>query len=194
MQWAQEITERVNQVTGLQYSLFTQVLSPEVGTLVWSTFLPDLGVFEAATDKLTADDGFAAALDDGAQYLMGGADDMLLQVLHGLQEPAGHTEYISAVRAICADGKFAEGVAKGVSIAQRAEEITGVSTTFAMNATGDYGAVTWFTGHESIRTMEAGMQALASDPGWGEFLDRETAGVYLGAPEATTQIILRRVM
>src|SRR5436190_19102365 len=63
MAWATAITEKVNQISGLPVSLFTQVFSPGVGTLVWSTFVPDLATLEAATDKLNTDDGYISMGD-----------------------------------------------------------------------------------------------------------------------------------
>ena len=38
--WATAITEKVNEITGLNVGLYMQTFSPEVGTLSWSTFLP----------------------------------------------------------------------------------------------------------------------------------------------------------
>ena len=51
MEWALGQTEKVNRITGLQVSLFTQVYSPEVGVLVWSSFVPDLATLEAAGNR-----------------------------------------------------------------------------------------------------------------------------------------------
>jgi hypothetical protein len=55
--WAINVTEKVAQTTGLQVGLWNQTFSPAVGTLAWSTFVPDLGALEAANDKLMVDDG-----------------------------------------------------------------------------------------------------------------------------------------
>src|SRR5258707_15394309 len=60
MAWATGITEKVNQVSGLPVSLFTQVFSPEVCTLVWSTLVPDLATLKAGTDKLNVEDGLVS--------------------------------------------------------------------------------------------------------------------------------------
>ena len=48
MEWALGQTERVNQITGLQVSLYMEVYSPQVGAVGWSTFVPDLPALEAA--------------------------------------------------------------------------------------------------------------------------------------------------
>src|SRR5690242_10076713 len=68
MTWATGITEKVNQITGLEVSLFSLTFSPRVGTLAWSTFVPDLPTLEVATDKLLVDDGYVSMVDAGAKY------------------------------------------------------------------------------------------------------------------------------
>src|SRR6516162_1052863 len=83
MTWANAVTEKANQISSLDISLFSSVFSPGVGTLVWSTFAPDLASLEAATDKLAADDGYAAILDEGSKFIQPGIDDGLLQLIHG---------------------------------------------------------------------------------------------------------------
>lgn len=193
MNWALDITERATQTTGLEFSLYAQVLSPEVGTMVWSTFLPDLATFEAATDKLNVDDAYLAVLDEGASFMDGGADDGLTQLVHGEMDPTRRVEYVTVNRAVCATGQLTRGVAIGIGIAQQAEKISGVPTLFALDVTGSYGAVSWFTGHDNIGSMEAAEQKLMADPSWAESIDRETAGVYVESPELTTQLIYRRL-
>jgi hypothetical protein len=102
MEWALDQTKSVNNITGLQVSLFMQVYSPEVGAIAWSTFVPDLATLEAAGDKLNADDAFATAVDKGTKYTVGGADDLLAQVVHG--EPDRAVPQLTAVQTVCANG------------------------------------------------------------------------------------------
>jgi len=192
--WAADITERTNKISGVEFSLYQGVLSPEVGTLVWSTFLPDLATFEAASDKLNADDGYLGALDDGAKFLAGGADDGLVQLVHGAPDPNRRVEYVTVNRAVCASGQLTAGVGAGIAIAQKAEQISGIPTLVGMDVTGSYGGVTWITGHEDVRAMESAEATLMADPSWGETIDRQTAGIYSEAPELTTQLIYRRMV
>ena len=97
------------------------------------------------------------------------------------------------MQAVCASGKLARGVELGIDIAQRAEKIAGAPTLFTINVTGTYGGVGWATGHANVRAMEASQAALTADPTWGEYVDRETMGVYADEPSMTTQIIYRRI-
>jgi hypothetical protein len=91
MAWATSITERVTQTTGLQLGLWNQTFSPAVGTLVWSTFVPDLAALEAANDKLMVDDAYIELVDRGNQFVIPGSiDDSLGMLIHGQPDPNRH--------------------------------------------------------------------------------------------------------
>jgi hypothetical protein len=193
MEWALEQTKSVNNITGLPVSLFMQVYSPEVGAVAWSTFVPDLPTLEAAGDKLNADDTFAAAVDKGSSFMLGGADDLLAQVVYGEPDPTRDIEYVTAVQTVCANGNLGRGMELGVELAQRAEKVIGTPTLFLANATGTYGSVGWISAHDDAQALEASQQALASDADWVKFVDKNVAGVYADEPSQTTQLIFRRL-
>jgi len=193
MEWALGQTEKVNRITGLQVSLYTQVYSPEVGSIGWSTFVPDLATLEAAGDKLNVDDDFVSATDKGAALTVGGAEDTLSQVLSGAPDQSRPIEYVTGVRTVCATGNLARGMELGVEIAQRAEKITGTPTLFLADVTGIYGGVGWVSGHENVQAMEATQQKLAADPSWAKYVDKEVKGTYVDDPSMTTQLIYRRL-
>ena len=193
MEWALGQTEKVNRITGLQVSLFTQVYSPEVGVLVWSSFVPDLPTLEAAGDKLNVDDDFVSSADKGAALLVGGADDGLAQLIYGAPDPNRQIEYVTTVRSVCANGNLARGMELGVEIAERAEKITGTPTLFLAEVTGIYGGVGWVSGHENIKALEASQQKLAADPSWAKYVDKEVKGTYVDDAAQTTQLIYRRL-
>ena len=104
MTWATSITEKVNQITGLNVGLYAQTFSPEVGTLSWSTFVPDLPTLEAATDKLLVDDAYTSMVDAGAKFALGGADDTLLQIVSGEPDLSRQVQYVTTVQTVCARG------------------------------------------------------------------------------------------
>jgi hypothetical protein len=193
MEWALGQTEKVNRITGLQVSLYMQVYSPEVGSIGWTTFVPDLATLEAAGDKLNVDDDFVSATDKGASLIVGGTDDTLSQVVYGQPDPSRPIEYVTAVHTVCATGNLARGMELGVEIAQRAEKITGTPTLFLADVTGAYGGVGWVSGHENVQALEAAQQKLAGDPSWGKYLDKEIKGTYTDEPSATTQLVYRRL-
>ena len=192
--WATSITEKVNQVIGLNTSLFAQIYSPEVGTLVWSTFVPDLATLESANDKLLIDDSYVSMVDAGAKFAQGGPDDTLLQIISGEPDPNRQIEYATTVQTVCANGSVAKGIELGVEIAQRVEKIIGSPVLFATAATGDYGAVAWITGYTDVKALESSQQALAADTKFGEFVYKSVRGVYVEEPTATQSLMYRRIL
>jgi len=193
MTWATGITEKVNQITGLNVGLFALTFSPEVGTLSWSTFVPDLPTLEAATDKLLVDDAYVSMVDAGAKFALGGADDMLMQVVYGEPDPNRQIEYATVVQTTCANGSVGKGIELGIEIAKRVEKTLGSPGLFATGATGNYGTVGWLTGYENAQALERGQQALAGDAKFLEFIDKNVPGVYTDDPSESQQLIWRRI-
>jgi hypothetical protein len=193
MEWALAQTETVNKITGLPVNLFMQVYSPEVGVVAWSTFVPDLPTLEAAGDKLNADDGWVSGVDAGSAMTVGGADDLLAQVIYGEPDPNRQIEYATVVQTVCAPGSIGKGMEVGIELAQRAEKVINTPTLFLAGVTGNYGSVAWLSGHENAQALEASQQALASDQDWAHLVDKKTAGVYTDDPTQTTQLIYRRL-
>jgi len=192
MAWAFGITEKVNQITGLDVSLWTTRFSPASGTMVWSAFVEDLTVLETANAKLTVDDAFVAEADRGAQFSTpDGLDDELAQLVHGEIDPSRKPSYAAVVRSELAPGGFAKGIEVGVEIAQRATQISGVPTAFLVGTTGKYGGVRWITAADTVQELEHAEQAVNADPGFIQYLDQVAAGVYL--PGVTTQAIYNRI-
>lgn len=188
-----EQTERVTQITGLPVRCFQQVFSPRVGTVVWSTFVDDIAQLEAANDKLMADEGYLTAVERAGTALPGGADDALVQIIHGTPDLNRQIEYVTATRAVCAPGGLSRGVSLGIELAQRAEEITGEPTMFGMDTTGLYGGVVWLTGFENIDALQAAQRALYSDSTWLQLIDDGVVGVYAEEPALTSQLVYRRL-
>jgi hypothetical protein len=192
--WATDITEKASQVGGLPLSLHAQVFSPMVGTIVWSTFVPDLAALEAATDKLNADDGFISQSDAGAKFVLADEDDSLLQVVYGEPDPNRPVEYVSTVQSLCASGSLMKGIELGVEIAQRAEKTSGIPTMLVTGMTGAYGSVGWISGYGDIKEFEAAQQKLAADTKFGEFVDKSVRGVYTEDSTVTSQLLYRRIV
>lgn len=193
MAWAVAITEKANQITGLNAALYTQMYGASVGTVAWSAFVPDLVALEAAGDKLLADNAYVAMADEGTAMLTDGPDDTLLQVVAGEPDPDRGVEYVTTVDAVCANGRLNRGLELGVEIAQRVEQITGAPTMFLTGSTGPYGSVVWGTAFRDAPEMQRAEQALMADTGWLRFIDKETADVYAAEPTMTTQSIWRHV-
>lgn len=190
---ALEMVDRVNRLTDLQLSCYAQVFSPQAGTVTWGAFVPDLLALEAANDKLVVDPEFMEASERAAELLMGPVDDQVRQVVHGTPDPDRPAEYVVAVRAVCANGRIADGMAVGVRIAQEAERITGGPTMFLAESTGTYGGVGWLTPYADLPSLERAEQALLAEPSWLQLIDGEAGAAYQADPLVTTQRIFRRM-
>jgi hypothetical protein len=195
-EWVAHITEKASQVTGWQLSLFTRVMSSDVGTMMWSAVLPDLGSVEAGGDKLAVDNGFIELQEQGAQYtIQGTLHDALSTILYPteLANDGRQINYGASVESTLASGHLADGIAIGVEIAERAQNITGVPTLFAIDNTGNYGGVRWLTGYADIQELERAEQALNSNADFATFIDTRAANAFTSHPGATVQAIFRRV-
>ena len=193
MMWATEITERVNQVTDIGCSLHAQVLSADVGELVWAAMMPDLVTFEAATEKLQADDFYIAEQDRALGFMVGPPTDSLHRLVHGEPDELPAGSYATSVTAVCAVGQMAAGLGVAVEIADRVTAITGTQTMLMTSETGRYGELMWTSVHPGIQSMEAASQALADDTGFVQFID-ERAHVFATDPDATRTAIYRRLL
>jgi hypothetical protein len=189
--WAVAMTEKVNQVTGLNVGLWTTMFSPANGTLAWSTYVPDMTALEDADAKLMVDEGFLTEAERGAQFLVGGADDNLAQLIHGELDPARKPQYAAVVRSVLAPGGLAKGVGAGVEIAQRATQLGGVPTAFLLATTGTYGGVAWISAAESLQELEAAEQKVNGDMDFIAYLDETAPGVF--EPGVSVQEIYRKL-
>jgi hypothetical protein len=191
--WAVGVTERVNQITELNVSLWTPAFSPGVGRLIWSAHVEDLAELENAEAKLMVDDGYVAEVDRGAAFASTeGVDDELAQYVHLAFDKDLQPEYASIVRSALAPGSIEAGMGIGLEIAERATKISGVPTSFALCTTGTYGGVLWLSAYRSINDLQRAEQSVNGDPSFVQFIDKVASGVYRA--EATTQSVVRRLL
>ena len=170
--WAADITDRVNRIGVVEAQLWSRTLSPGLGTLVWSTFVPDLLTLETVQAKLESDDAYLDAVDNGAVFLTeAGADDLVATVVHGAPDPDRRPEYASVVTATILPGRLATGMALGVEIAEKVTGLAEAPTLFCMANSGEFARVAWLTGYASIEAMDRGEQAVYADASFIELLD-----------------------
>lgn len=193
MAWSVSITEKVNQISEATFNLWTPFLSPGVNTLVWTTAVEDLSVLEATNDKLMADSGYMMLLEQSARYASGDAvNDGLTQLLVADMDAESTTPgYVYVVESRLAPGGYARGIEVGITIAEQAKKITGAPVSFGIDATGNYGGVTWTAGYETIHDLQRGGEALNSDPGFAAYLDENVPTCF--QPDAT-HAIYRRIV
>lgn len=191
---AAELTEKVKDVTGLEVGLYAQQFSRGLGTIVWSTFVPDLAALEASDDALAASDEFQDMLEDTSDVFADGMDDALLQVVHGVPDPERPVNYVVAVRSVCAPGNMARGIELGVEIAEKAGAISGQPTLFCTGMTGEFGSVAWLTGYPDIQSLERGEQVTYADPAMIDLVDHDAATAYSNDPNVSGTTIYRRLV
>jgi len=193
LDWALRITEKVNQISEIPVQLWTTVFSPTSGRLVWTATVENLVELETIENKLIADSGYVNLVEEGGAHASGDPiDDGLLQFIHADPRSAEiDAQYATTVQATLAPGGSVKGIELGVETAQKAGEITGCPTSFAMNVTGAYGSVEWITVYASIEDMQRAGEAIAADTSFNEKVDKELSKVYL--PGVTTQTAFRKV-
>lgn len=183
----------MHEITGLDIGLWQLFASPGIGTITWTAFVPDLATLERAGDALIGNDDFVKAIDKGADFFVGGFDDGLAQIIHGGPDPAREINYVTAVTSVCAPGHLSDGIAVGVEIAQKAQDITGTPTLFVIGMTGPYATVGWFTGFANIEQLDREEQAVYADPDFLKLIDGPGSTAYTSDPAASSQVIYRRI-
>jgi hypothetical protein len=190
--WAAAITEKVNQISEVQFRLWTHVVSPGFGTLTWGGSVESLSQLEAIEDKLMADDGYLGLVAEGAKHSAGEAiDDQLLQVIHAEPVDMESIHYLSVTTASAAPGQLARAVEVGVELAQKAKEVTGLPSTFAASVNGPYGSFAWIGGAGSIEELERSSQGLA-DPTFVALVDEKASQCFVAS--SAVQIMARRLI
>jgi hypothetical protein len=191
MTFVTSITEKVHQDTGLEMHSWAATMSPELGTVVWATFVETLEELEAAQDKLAVSDSFIAMAESGSHLFVGPLEDAIAQVVTGEMDPtAPLPSYVTVARAVAVNGRLGDAMAAGVEIAEAATRIGGAATGFLVDATGPYGGCRWNTGFPDIGSLERAEAALMADPSWLQLIDRVGDCYQAGV----TQSIYRRII
>lgn len=190
--WAVTIGAAAAKAAGSEVRVWGRAMSPGLGTVVWSSFWKDLSTRETAFEALAKDADYLSLAVEGQKFLTDGIDDTLYDVVYAGSNAGGDNKYVSVVQSACANGSVIRGMATGVEIAQRAEAISGHSTAFAANATGQWGGVGWITGYESIAAFETAQKKLNANLGWLEYVDGAT-NCYSDDPSVTQSLLLSRL-
>jgi hypothetical protein len=194
LQWAVTITEKVNQISQTPVSLYSTILSPEVGTLSWSTVVENLSELETNDAKLMADSGYLDLVSQATKYQAPGGilDDSVASFVLADRSESGSPAYATVVRATLAPGALMSGIELGVEIAQMAKTIGGLSVSFLSGTTGTYGSVGWITSADSIDDLQASSEKVNSNADFVKLLDTKGSKAYL--PGSATQVILRKIV
>src|SRR5262245_59673575 len=104
------VTEKVNQVSGLEIHAWMASLSPELGSVTWATIVEHLEQLEQANEKLALDDGLNELTERHAHLFVGPLEDTISAYVHGGPDPQSTAvpAYVSAARAVAANGKLGQ--------------------------------------------------------------------------------------
>jgi hypothetical protein len=184
-----EAGQRATAITGVDISVWMTVMSADAGTVSWAALVEHLSDIGAASDKLGADDVFNDFIEEHDGLFVGPVSDTVGQIISGTPDPSAPPEYITVVRATCANGHVAAGMAGGVEIAEAASRIGGLPTLFLADGTGEYGGVSWITAAPDLTALEESTAKVNTDPGFLELVDGITSAYLPHAPMS----ILRRI-
>jgi hypothetical protein len=191
MSFVGTVTEKVNQISGLEVHAWMSSMSPDLGVVAWATFVEHLEQLEQATDKLALDEGYIDLVEKNAHLYAGPLADSLQAVVHGGPQEGGTLpSYVSVARAVAANGKLGQAVADGIEIATLSTEITGIQTSFLMASTGPFGGCAWNSGYESISALEESEAKLNGNADWIALIDRIGSSYTEGASQA----VFRRIV
>jgi hypothetical protein len=190
MEWVVAATAAVQSTTGRDVNAWTAVMSPEVGTVVWSMWAGSLAEVTVAGDQLAASSDWQKLVEKGDKFFSGPVVDGLASVVHGTPDlAAGPPEYVGVATAAAAPGRLSDAIGAGIEIADHVTKATGQNTLFTVNSTGVYGGVSWITPSADIGEVDAGEAALMADPEWLKLIDRVGTAFNAGA----AQSIFRRI-
>jgi hypothetical protein len=192
IEWAAEIAQAASKISDHQIDLWGTVYSEAFGTVSWTSWFEDLATLQAFSDTLTASEEYQQMAAKGADLIVDGVDDGLMQLLAGAPDPEADPQFVTGVTAVGAAGNLERSVSAGIDIAETASRITGLNTLFARAMTGAYGGIGWLTGYASMAEYEEAQNALAADPAWLKLID-STEGAFVEDPALTQATLYRKL-
>ncbi len=189
VEWSVEATVKAREITGTGIEAWMAVMSPEVGTVVWTIWAESLAELEAAGDALAGDAKFNKWAEEADDWFDGPMEDRIASMIHGALDPdEPQANYVTVVEAVAANGRLKEAIGSAIVIAEHATRVGGQNTGLLLNLTGAYGGLAWITGSPDIATIDAGEAALNADPTWLDVVSGVGADY---APGATSTIYRR---
>ena len=190
------LAEYSHQLTGVPIGIWSDVYGEEVGTLHFASFVADLTALEMAMDKTAVDDEWQEMAEKALEYMTpDGVHDTLATVVHPEPLPGGggSARYTVTVDSACRPGQLMRGIALGVEIAQRAQELTGRPVLFLADDTNRYAGLHWIFQYHDAAEMEALGDRVLTDMGFMHLIDAQTASVYDFDPRQTARKMSRRI-
>ena len=174
LEWATEITEKVNSIVDLDVTMWTGSFGYPVGTVAWSAMVESRQHLADQTAKLVVDDGYLTLVEKGQEFATTPLEDHLRTVVHMTAEPEGPPPIGAAaeiITATAATGQIGEAMAWGVSITDKVAAITGADSVFLADAYGTFGQMTWMSVFDDAAAVEAAAEATVADPDYLTAID-----------------------
>jgi hypothetical protein len=162
--YATEMAAHVSAVGGREIALWQTVFGAPLGTMTYAVRVEGIADLQALSAQVLADADYHAKLAKGVDYVVGNAEDRLLQPLNGeLGDPPPVGSMALVTSAVVANGAYEKAFAWGVDMAQHAASVTGIPTLFLAEQYGSFGSVGWIGVAADGATIDAGTAALNAD-------------------------------
>lgn len=189
---ATAVCDRVNDVTGLGFGVWTALAGYPSNTYAWSASVESQAHYAEGAAALGTDAAYNDAVKDILAYATGPAEQNVRELIHPQGEnpdplPVGAVAWVVSAQA--APGKLGSAGAFAVEIADFSAGITGALTGVFRDLYGPWGTYTWITGYESVAAMEDAAAKANADPGWLERIDGGGSNFIPGA--ATSGVVQR---
>jgi hypothetical protein len=194
LEWAVNITARVNQAMDVEVSLWQGQFGYPLGTVAWTALVESRVQLAEETAKLAADQGYLDLVTQG-QAFAGTIpfEDALRTMVHTTTEPGDPPPlgaWAEVTTASPAAGQLGAALAWGVEMADRYTAITGTGSAFLTDDYGPFGQMTWIAVHEDAAAADRAGEAVLGDADYLAALD---AGGGLFQPGSATQAVSIRL-
>lgn len=191
--WAMEVTELVRSRTEFDPSLWQGVAGGPVGTLVWSSIVPNLTELEHGMDVLAGDQDFLELIDRAGEWIAAPPEDHILRMVHSAGGEYVRPDvgaYAEGYAAVPAEGKLAKATAFGVDIADLHSDLTHASVLFCTDEYGPFGSLRWMALYPDAAAVDTAAERIAKDDDYTARLD---ASGDLFLPGSGTRALARRI-
>lgn len=192
MAWAVEITGHVNDLTGLDVSLWGSVFGYPVGTVAWSAIVEGRAQLAEETAKLAGSNDYLDFVMKAEDWVENPAEDIFRRIVHGGpgDEPPAVGAVASVTQAVAATGKMPEAVAWAIGMADHATSVSGVPVSLGVNAYNDFGGMAFISTQPDMAAADAAAEAVQGDDGYIERIGR-SAGLFVDG--SAHQSLLQRL-
>ena len=191
--WATQMCEIVNRKSELDVSLWATVYGAPLGTIAFTTLVQSQTSLEAGSASLVVDDEYLDHAVAGEDFIIGTAEDHLVEILHtsgGEYRRADVGSVATVTTALVTAGKYAEAGAWAIEVADLGSEITDVPSIVGNDTAGQFGTLAWISTVPDMASADQGNEQLNKDPRFMQKLG-EISGLFVEG--SGNRVISRRL-